>query len=133
MKYLFVTAILLMIGGCATSYQPHSFSGGYSHTQVSDNGFIVNFAGNGYTGKRATINYALRRCAEITLEHEFRYFQIVATDTIADVSATASAFITKPSSSNTILCSKEKPIGFHYDAQKIVDGYKISREVVNRE
>ncbi len=37
------------LAACATAYQPQSFSGGFTETQLDKNVFRVSFQGNGYT------------------------------------------------------------------------------------
>ena len=124
MKAIICAIALITITSCATSYQSHGFTGGYSSTQISENSFVVYFAGNGYTGKQRAARFVLRRSAEITLENDFRYFQIMSGGNDTDISAGGGRFVSKPSSSNTIMCFKDKPTGFHYDAQMVVNHYE---------
>jgi hypothetical protein len=63
--------------GCATAYQPHGLTGGYTGRQIDDNTVYVTFRGNGFTPEETVHTYLLRRCAEITLQHGFNYFVIV--------------------------------------------------------
>lgn len=73
---LLVIASLLM-GGCATGYQPTSLSGGYSETQLSETAFQVSFSGNAYTPSERASDFALLRCADIALERGFPLFVLV--------------------------------------------------------
>jgi hypothetical protein len=138
MKRLAVVLIALALTGCATAYQRRGFSGGYSETQLGENIFKVSFYGNGFTSMEQASDFALLRAAELTLERGFRYFVVVRlendtkTDTFTTPTTsytTDSAYgygnydyvtntttyvgrtflITRPRSTFTILCFKEKP------------------------
>jgi len=132
-------ALLVLLSGCASAYQPQSFTGGYSETQLGENIFQVSFRGNGYTRPERAADFSLLRSAELTLEKGFRYFVIVESEKDSKVSAhttpstsytTGSAygsggyaygsattttyggqtyFISKPRATNMILCFKDKP------------------------
>jgi len=138
LKIIFGLSVLLLTG-CATSYQSQSFTGGYSETQIDENVFIVSFEGNGYTKRERASDLALLRSAELTLQSEFKYFVIIDSDSYSSTSyhttpttynTTSNAKISgnniygssrttssggntykmsKPSESNTIVCFKEKP------------------------
>lgn len=73
MRYIILLAIFLL-SGCATPYQSKGINGGFSETRISENIFQVNFAGNGSTGLERSSDFALLRCAELTLESGYRYF-----------------------------------------------------------
>ena len=140
MRALFILALAtVLLAGCATTYQPNSFTGGYSETQLGENIFQVSFRGNGYTSRERASDFSLLRSAEEALENGFRYFVIVESEKGSKVGAyttpttsytTGSAygsgnyaygsattttyggqtyFISKPRATNTILCFKEKP------------------------
>lgn len=140
MRALSILALaVVMLSGCATTYQPQSFSGGYSETQIGENIFQVSFRGNGYTSRERASDFSLVRSAEVVLENGFRYFVIVESEKGSKVGAyttpttshtTGSAygsgnyaygsattttsggqtyFISRPRATNTILCFKEKP------------------------
>ena len=139
MKGLPLLVLLATLASCATSYQPTSFSGGYSETRLAEDAFQVSFNGNGYTSKERAADFSLLRSAELTLKNGFRYFVIVSSEKDSAVSSytspstsytTASAYgsgrhaygnattttyggqtyeTSKPSATNTILCFKEKP------------------------
>ena len=141
MSKLFLIFLILLLPSCSTSYQPSSFSGGYSDSRLGDNIFRVDFEGNGYTKSGKTIDLALLRSAEITLQNGFKYFVIVSGDsknsyssfttpqtttttgtvnmygnrgTINANSITSGGetyLIAKPSTTNIIACFKEKPKG----------------------
>ncbi len=86
MRYIFMLPIILLCG-CATAYQPQSFSGGFTETQLSENIFQVNFNGNGYTDQEKATDFSLLRSAELTLEHGFKYFAVVDSQNDSSISA----------------------------------------------
>ncbi|MFV8451338.1 CC0125/CC1285 family lipoprotein [Vibrio campbellii] len=160
MKFLSTLLVpLVLLSGCATTYQSNGFSGGYSETQLDENVFKVAFRGNGYTSKERVADFTLLRSAELAMQNGYKYFVIVdansytvngtyttpttvTTNLNANTYGTANTFgnnttynastygtatttvsggqtynISKPSSSNTIVCFKEKPAtGFSYNA-----------------
>lgn len=145
-----ITLIAIFIQGCATTYQRTGFTGGYSETQLDENVFKVSFRGNGYTGRERVSDFTLLRSAELALENGYKYFVIIDANSYTSNSTyttptrshtTGNAYvsgnsvygsatttttggqtynISKPSSSNTIVCFKEKPdSGFSYNAEFI--------------
>jgi len=152
----------LFIQGCATAYKNAGFTGGYSETQLDKNVFKVSFRGNGYTRRERVSDFTLLRSAELTLKNGYKYFVIIDENSYASNSAyttpstsqtTGNAyaygnyahgsatttttggqtyFISKPSSSNTIVCFEEKPdTGFSYSAEfiykSITQKYRIKK------
>lgn len=95
MKKLFVLMCIL-IAGCATPYQPDGFRGGYTETRLTQNTWRVNFQGNGFTRRSETQDYALLRCAELTLQQGYRYFALADSRSGVD-----SAAMVMPSTSQT--------------------------------
>lgn len=101
--------------------------------------FSVSFRGNGYVSRQRTADFAMLRCAELTIQNGFKYFAVM--DSSADsttmyynsgssyrTTGTVNTFgntsygnfntyssggavipIVKPSSAYTIACFKEKP------------------------
>ncbi|MBU0478864.1 hypothetical protein KKC91_09900 [bacterium] len=139
---------VIFLQGCATVYQPSGFGGGYSETQLDENMFKVSFRGNGYTSRERASDFALMRSAELTLNNGYKYFVIIdsgsyssnstyTTPTRHTTSGRVNTYgnmayfnsktktrggqtynISKPSSSNTIVCFKEKPqVEFSYNAE----------------
>lgn len=138
MKRLIIFFIFQFFISCSTRYQPEGFTGGYEELQLSENMFSVSFRGNGYTRKQKAIDYCLLRCAELAQENGFSYFSIVdqrndtrnstytspgtsyTTGTVnsyGNISANTTSYggqtynISKPTTSNTIVCYKSKPNG----------------------
>jgi hypothetical protein len=140
MRVLSIVALMFgLLSGCVTPYQPKSFSGGYSESQLGTNMFTVAFQGNGNTSYELAADFCLLRSAEITLENGFRYFVVVesykdfgeflvtkptqsyttwsiyASGNFAHGNARTATyggqtyFISTPSTENTILCFKDKP------------------------
>lgn len=147
MKRNGILLAIILLSGCATGYHEHGMGGGYSSTQYAPNIFNVSFSGNGFTGRGKAADFALLRSAEITIENGYRYFSVsnadntvsnssYTTPTTTNTYGTATVYgntaygsatstsyggqtynISKPSSSNTIVCYKEKPKnGLAFDA-----------------
>jgi len=105
----------LAASACATAYQPHGLSGGYSETQLGENVFRVAFEGNGFTSAVRAADLALLRSADVTLERGYSYFVLASDASVS--SATGSSFqgsgftSSLPSTMNTVVCFKERPAG----------------------
>jgi len=163
MRGLAIALTALVLTGCATAYQRQGLTGGYSDTQLGENIFQVSFRGNGYTSRERASDFSLLRSAELTLDRGFRYFVIVESEKDTKIGTyttptqsytTGSAygygnyaygtattttyggqtyFITKPRTTNTILCFKQKPEikGLVFDAEFVVKSikqkYRISK------
>jgi hypothetical protein len=151
-----ISALLLVLIGCATPYQSTGLAGGYDEIQLSENMFKVSFRGNGYTGRARAEDFALLRSAEVAQNNGFTYFIIIEDKNYVDQSsyttptttygkATVSGntvsgktttyggdtyIISKPSSSNTILCFKEKPDGISYNVNFIIPSIKNKYGIV---
>lgn len=134
----FVLSALLMTG-CATTYQAHGVTGGFSETQLAENVWRVAFRGNGYTPSERVEDLALLRSADLALMNGFAYFALADARSSANVAAittpitattTGSAyragntvygsattrysggntmFISRPTANNTVMMFKEKP------------------------
>jgi|SRR5271166_3439905 len=78
---------LLAVSGCATDYQPQGFTGGYDDYLTAPDVAVVTFHGNGYTPAERVVEMAGLRCAEVTLQHGYRYFVLLSA---ADLSGTTS-------------------------------------------
>jgi len=155
-NFILIALIALFLQGCATSYQKSGFGGGYSETQLDENVFNVSFRGNAKTSRERVADFTLLRSAELTIENGYKYFAVIDANSYTSNStyttptrshATGSAYgygnyaygsatttttggqtynISKPSSSHTIVCFKEKPDSvFTYNAEFI---YKNIRQ-----
>ena len=87
----------LFLSSCATPYQPMSALGGYREIQLAPNIYRVMFFGNGYTSGELAVEYALRRCAELTQQNGYLYFGVLAVDDFS----TQSSFTIPGSESTT--------------------------------
>ncbi|MGO8763261.1 MAG: CC0125/CC1285 family lipoprotein [Desulfobaccales bacterium] len=96
MKKMALYIVLLLLAGCATSYQSKSLMGGYSDTQLAPDVFRVYFKGNAYTSNERAQDLVLLRAAELSLQHGFKYFTIVDESSSTKVSS-----ITTPGSAQT--------------------------------
>ncbi len=145
-----IILVVVFLQGCATAYQSRGMTGGYSETQLDVNVFKVAFRGNGFTGRERVADFTLLRSAQLALQNGYKYFVIInansytsnstfttptTSNTTANVygtgnyaygNATTTTYggqtynVSKPSSTNTIACYKEKPkFGFSYNAELI--------------
>jgi hypothetical protein len=73
-----LATVVIFASGCATSYQPIDYSGGYSERQTGEATFHVTFRGNAYTEMQRASDYTLPRSAEVALSHGFKFFIVVA-------------------------------------------------------
>jgi hypothetical protein len=55
---------------------------GYTDRQISDERYYVQFAGNIYTSDIKTYQMFLKRCAEVTINNNYKYFLIVEKEVI---------------------------------------------------
>jgi hypothetical protein len=138
LKLITLLYFSLFISACSTTYQPSGFTGGYEETQLDTNVFRVSFEGNGFTSSQKTTDFTLRRSAELTQESGYSYFVIINQNTdISNSTYTTPQYstttgnvdnsgyfsantntsggqtynISKPTTSNTIVCYKQKPAG----------------------
>ena len=74
---IFVLLAIMALSGCSTGYQKTGLTGGFSETQIQPDVFEVRFKGNGYTSREKSSDLCLLRCAEITLENNCKFFEIL--------------------------------------------------------
>src|SRR6516225_5221738 len=65
-----------LFAGCATSYQPEGSSGGFSDLMTGPDTAMVTCSGNGYTSAQRVMAMITLRCADVTLQHGYRYFAV---------------------------------------------------------
>lgn len=70
-------SLIIMLSGCATSYQPMGYSGGYTERPIKEDVYIVTFKGNGFTAPERVRRYAMYRAAELTKEKGYDYFFVI--------------------------------------------------------
>jgi len=144
-----IALIIIFFSGCATPYQSVGLTGGYSETQLDENVFKVNFRGNGYTSSERAADLCLLRSAELCKLAGYSYFIIVegqeytkqsqytsptTTTTTGRANVIGNSIygsstttttggqtyiISKPRSTNIIVCFVKKPDGFSYNADFI--------------
>ena len=132
MRRIGLIAAILILSGCATDYQHQEttlvkwWDGyGYSSTQIDTNVFQVTFKGNTYTGIERANDFTLLRSAELALENGYEYFVIIdAQQYSSNSSDTTSTTHTANTSTKTIVCFKEKPEEFSYNARFIEKSLK---------
>lgn len=78
---------LLALGGCASSYAPSSWTGGYSEREVGQDTWMVSFGGNGYTTEETVQTYWLYHCAEFALSKGYDGFRILSPIKLSAVQA----------------------------------------------
>jgi hypothetical protein len=71
-------AVVILLSGCATTYQPSSLSGGFKDQHVAENVYRVSFSANGYATRETAQTYWLYRACELTLEKGFQGFEIIS-------------------------------------------------------
>ena len=136
---IILSVCILIFFGCATSYQPVGFTGGYEETRLDENVFSVFFRGNGYTSRQRAVDFALLRSAELAITHGYEYFVILESNSYLSTSTYTTPtqtrttgevgfygnsaygtsrttafggqtyYIRKPRVSLMIMCFKEKP------------------------
>ncbi len=72
------TGLLALLSACMTPYQPKGMTGGYTDQKLDENTYLVSFQGNGNTPSGVVAKYFLYRCAELTLERGYVYFELFA-------------------------------------------------------
>jgi hypothetical protein len=73
----------LLLAGCMTGYQPHGMTGGHQERKLDEDMYHVSFHGNGNTPRAVVLKYFLYRCAELTLERGYDYFELYAPERAA--------------------------------------------------
>ena len=105
--------LLLLSAGCATPYEAQSKGRGYSDFRVASDIFCVSFRGSAGTREERVEKYVLRRASELTLEHGFRYFVILAEKERTRSSSVGYSAVkiplVAPGSSIWIQCFHERP------------------------
>jgi hypothetical protein len=72
-----IAVSVALLTGCATAYEPESFSGGFSERQIDTDTWSIRFGGNGYTTAETVQTYWLYHCAEFALSRGYEGFRIV--------------------------------------------------------
>ncbi|MDA9090775.1 hypothetical protein N9J84_01575 [Porticoccaceae bacterium] len=75
---LILVAFFTLTAAC-TPYQNVGYSGGFYHTKMTDNFYIVGFIGNGFTNRSRAYGFAFMRAMEIGSELGFTHAVIEGT------------------------------------------------------
>ena len=76
-KYLFVSLVVALVGGCGTRYQEMGLSGGVTAQPVMTDVYRIVARGNAYTGQAAVQDFVLMKAAETTIDAGGTHFLIV--------------------------------------------------------
>jgi hypothetical protein len=75
-----VGCLALLVAGCVSLYKARNGSGaGWEEERLDEDTVLVAFYGAGGTPRGAVYKYFLHRCAEITLQRGYAYFELFAT------------------------------------------------------
>ena len=77
---LVIAVSLCSLWNCATPYQPKGMLGGYSSEALGNDILDVRFQGNQHSDPNDVNQYLLYRCAELTLENNYKYFVILVNE-----------------------------------------------------
>jgi len=66
-----------LLSSCATAYQPDGISGGYADQRLNANTEQVSFRGDRFTSPEKLHSYLFRRCADLTVQNGYSYFELV--------------------------------------------------------
>jgi len=83
-RHIFTIVITIMVCNCSTPYKPKGALGGFSSNQLNENNYEVSFKGNQHTIAETVFDYLLRRCAEITIEENGKYFIVYEDSSYVD-------------------------------------------------
>lgn len=79
-RRIVVGCLALLVAGCVSMYKARNGSGaGWEEEKLDEDTFLVAFYGAGGTPRGAVYKYFLHRCAEITLQRGYTYFELFAT------------------------------------------------------
>ena len=125
---------------CNFIHRREFFHWGFSDSQLAENVFRIDFAGNKYTKKARALDFSLLRAAEICLDRGFRYFVISDKDKyekvnmgIGETKGLLSRMSERSSVSYTIITYKDKPNvnGVMYDANFLARSIKEKYNIKN--
>lgn len=123
--------IAILLSGCVTTYHPEDLTGGYSDKQISLNIMQVTYNGNGLTNVEQTYKYAMRRAAQQTIGHGYRYFKVISNKNFMISSSTIGPnfLVLQHESPRTIIkytFEKHKTVN-NYDAKKVLEQTKLEQ------
>jgi hypothetical protein len=112
MRYVLVL-LTVLLSGCATSYKPLGWGGGYSDSEVGENKYIVRFSGNGYTKAAKAENYAFQRAREVCVEKGKHNFELISKNSSTRVFETGRSISCTSYGSGNVQCSEDPGMTFH--------------------
>lgn len=79
MRRLFLFFFVFGLVGCATPYQPFELfgRGGYQEKRVAEDVYQVAYHGNHVTSMETLNSLLLYRCAELTANSGYQYFEVI--------------------------------------------------------
>ena len=80
-----VAALTAGLCSCATPYRPLKEGAGYSDAEIAPDQFRVSFQGDANTSLEQVNDFALLRAAELTREHNFKFFAVIDTTNLSSV------------------------------------------------
>ncbi len=81
-KLVIILHLCFVFPGCATRYKQMTKNDGYKDHQIGNGRYYIQFVGNIYTSDIKTYQMFLKRCAEITINNNYKYFEIVDKEVI---------------------------------------------------
>jgi hypothetical protein len=117
-----IVALMAVLSGCETLYQPEDDYGGLPHggyvdERIDANTVVVSFSGNARTPQRTIETYLLYRCAQVTLENGYNYFIIISTTglpvNIGVQSRRKSVTVADPAKLSSNYYTTDKYTGYH--------------------
>ncbi|MGM0611781.1 MAG: CC0125/CC1285 family lipoprotein [Thermodesulfobacteriota bacterium] len=120
--------LLSFVGCAATPYQPaeENFAGGYTDIKMRPDTYRISFEGNAYiTGEKA-YQYTLYRAAEIAMEHDCKWFEVLNQDekTRRDWAGFL-GYVEKPRNSIIVRLVAEDPSADAYSAVDIMNSINV--------
>ena len=76
---------LLALSACATGYHSQGFTGGYRDYMIGPDTASVAVTGNGFTSFDKAEQIWIRRAADITLQHGYRYFVVETANSVPGI------------------------------------------------
>ncbi|MDD5450393.1 MAG: hypothetical protein PHT49_00625 [Desulfovibrionales bacterium] len=122
-KTFSATLLATLLVGCASTYQPKGFTGGYFDTPIDDSTYRVGFEGNAYTDIGTIENFLLLRAAELTIQRGYDWFMLTERDTDTEWHPTyGKGFTTRTAVVKMFKGSRPADVPRTYDAKAVLSG-----------